>query len=71
MAGEVLYVDRADVPPGGAHVVEVNPGLRIAIFHTESGGTGGRTFEDLRLTQQIAVAKLVVLTSARKNWGRS
>ena len=37
MAGEVLYVDCADVPAGGAHVVEVNPGLRIAIFHAESG----------------------------------
>ena len=37
MAGETVYVDCDDVPLGGAHVVEVNAGLRIAVFHSESG----------------------------------
>ena len=29
-----VYIRRDDVPKGGAHVVEVNPGLRIAVFRS-------------------------------------
>ena len=32
-----VYIQRDDVPKGGAHVVEVNPGLRIAVFDTAAG----------------------------------
>lgn len=29
-----VYIRRDDVPEGGAHVVELNPGLRIAVFRS-------------------------------------
>ncbi len=32
-----VHIKRDDVPEGGAHIVEVNPGLRIAVFHTDEG----------------------------------
>ena len=37
MADDSVYVECTDVPLGGAHVVEVNAGLRIAIFYNDDG----------------------------------